>query len=158
MCKSLTALFSLGGSGCLAQPLRPACYLVSGWCLSRSARSELAGWVSPPPFNPGFLESQPSQTAYGDFSRFARSPKAHRGELGQPRTHPAILTAARLLRGLESNYECSTPAAESVTSAPKAGTMKTEHRATFGGFLGRFVSRDTNHGQNPAPRQALSRA
>ena len=30
-------------------------FLVLAWCLSRSARSELAGWVTPPPFNPGFL-------------------------------------------------------------------------------------------------------
>ena len=36
------------------------------------------------------------------------APKAHRGELGQTRTHPAILTAARLLRGLASNYERAT--------------------------------------------------
>lgn len=40
-----------------------------------------------------------------------RAPKAHRGQLGQPRTHPAILTAARLLRGLARKYESSTPAA-----------------------------------------------
>ena len=56
-----------------------------------------------------------------------RAPKAHRGQLGQPRTHPAILTAARLLRGLARKYESSTPAAENVTSAPKVGTMNPEH-------------------------------
>ena len=157
MCKSLTALFSLGGSGCLAQPLRPACYLVSGWCLSRSARSELAGWVSPPPFNPGFLESQPSQTAYGDFSRFARSPKAHRGELGQLRTHPAILAAAQLLRGLASNYERAPPASKKSDSGTKSRNYEDRTPAPYGGFLGRFVSQTTNQGQNQAPSQALSR-
>ena len=85
------------------------------------------------------------------------APKAHRGELGQPRTHPAILTAARLLRGLARKYESSTPAAEKSDSGPKVGTMKTEHRPPYGGFLGRFVTRLTNQGQNPAPSQALSR-
>ena len=55
------------------------------------------------------------------------APKAHRGELGQPRTHPAILTAARLLRGLARKYESSTPAAEKSDSGPKVGTMNPEH-------------------------------
>ena len=62
------------------------------------------------------------------------APKAHRGELGQTRTHPAILTAARLLRGLARKYESATPAAEKSDSGPKVGTMKTEHRPLMAGF------------------------
>ena len=82
------------------------------------------------------------------------APKAHRGELGQLRTHPAFQTAVRLLRGLVFNYERAAPAAKKRDIGTKSRNYED---LPFGRFLGRFVSQTTNQGQNLAPSQALSR-